>query len=89
MWKSILCLYTVPENQPTVTVTLQKPDSPGCVNDLRADFQAVPIPPGAVAANGTDMHMAIWQPSTDTMWNFGLCRKIMLRTIGNANGEVK
>jgi len=68
-------VYTVPQNQPTVTVTLEQPNSPGCVNDLRTDFQAVPIPPGAVAANGTDMHMAIWQPSTDTMWEFWAMEK--------------
>jgi hypothetical protein len=30
----------------------------------------VPIPAGAVQASGTDGHLTIWQPSTDTLWEF-------------------
>jgi len=43
----------------------------GCVDELKADYAAgVPIPDGATPAAGTDKHMAIWQPSTNTMWEF-------------------
>lgn len=31
-------------------------------------FASVPVPPDAVPANGTDRHLVIYQPSTDTMW---------------------
>jgi hypothetical protein len=57
-------VYTVPANQPTVTVAM-----PTNVN-LQAAMQAVPVPPGAAAAPGSDGQMIIWQPSTDTMWEF-------------------
>jgi hypothetical protein len=55
-------IYTVPAGQPTVSVTI--PYDP----NLQAALQAVPIPPGAVSAPGTDGQMIIWQPSSDTMW---------------------
>ena len=37
---------------------------------LERDFDAVPIPAGARPAAGTDGHMVIHQPSTDTLWEF-------------------
>jgi hypothetical protein len=41
----------------------------GRVNpDLQAAFSAVPLPPNAQPATGTDNVMIIYQPSTDTMW---------------------
>ena len=58
-------VYVVPFSQPTQQVTL---DSYG--PDLQQEFDAVPIPAGAVAASGTDKHMVVWQPSTDRMWEF-------------------
>jgi hypothetical protein len=57
-------IYTVPAGQPTVPVAM-----PTNVN-LQAAMQAVPIPAGAIAAPGTDGQMIIWQPSSDTMWEF-------------------
>jgi hypothetical protein len=30
--------------------------------------EGVPIPPNAHPANGSDHHVVIWQPATDTMW---------------------
>ena len=36
---------------------------------LQHDLRWVPIPAGAVPSNGTDKHMVIWRPSTDTMWD--------------------
>jgi hypothetical protein len=37
---------------------------------LQQSWQTVPIPSNAQAALGSDEHMVIWQPSTDTMWEF-------------------
>jgi hypothetical protein len=58
-------VYVVPANQPAQHVTL---DSWG--PDLQAVFDAVPIPCNAKAAAGPDEHMAVWQPSTDRIWEF-------------------
>ena len=60
-------VYTVPAGQPTVSVTL---DSQYAEPDLRAAWQQVPIPTNAQPAVGTDGHMIVHQPSTDTMWEF-------------------
>ncbi|WP_324967094.1 hypothetical protein [Mycobacterium sp.] len=57
-------LYIVPAGQPTVTV--QIPSNP----NLQAAMQAVPIPSGAYPAPGTDGQMIVYQPSSDTMWEF-------------------
>lgn len=37
---------------------------------LQEAWNSVPIPPGAVGANGTDKHCVVWQPSTDKLWEF-------------------
>ncbi len=62
--------YVVPPNQPTVKVTL---DTWG--PDLQSAWNAVPIPTGATAANGSDESMSVWQPSTDKMWDFWLAHQ--------------
>lgn len=64
-------VYTVPANQPTVRVALDNTDP-----QLQSAFQAVPIPPGAHPAAGTDHHMVISQPSHDRMWEFWLTQKL-------------
>jgi hypothetical protein len=56
-------VYTVPADQPTVHITLDQ-QSP----DLQSALDAVPLPPAASAASGTDGTLIVWQPSTDTMW---------------------
>ncbi len=61
-------IYTVPANQPTVKVTLDGPN-----RDLQSAWEAVPIPAGAQPAPpvlGGDGHLVVWQPTTDTMWEF-------------------
>src|SRR5918912_1003676 len=60
-------IYRVPAGQPTARVKLDQ-FNPA----LQAAFDAVPIPPGARAAAGSDANMVVWQPSTDTMWEFWL-----------------
>jgi hypothetical protein len=44
--------------------------------ELARQWQAVPIPAYAQPANGTDSEMTIYQPSTDTMWEFWQARKV-------------
>ncbi len=64
-------LYTVPAEQPRVPVALDANDSA-----LRAALAAgVPIPPEAQPAGGTDGQLIVYQPSSDTMWEFWRARK--------------
>jgi len=67
-------VYTVPKTQPNVKVNLLKSGS-GCVEELRQAFEAVPLPPDAKPAAGTDEHLALWQPETNTMWEFWSMKK--------------
>ena len=66
-------IYTVPATQPTVSVSI----APGCHSDpgLIAQFRAVPIPPEASPANGSDHSLVIWQPSTDTEWELWVAQR--------------
>lgn len=43
---------------------------------LAAQWHAVSIPDYAAPADGTDMEMCIYQPSTDSMWEFWETRKV-------------
>lgn len=61
-------IYTVPAGQPTVKVLVNKPNSSGYA--IQAAWAAVPLPPGAQPAKGTDKTLAVWQPSTDKLWEF-------------------
>lgn len=63
-------IYVVPPDQPTVRVA-GPPDRP----DLQAQWDAVPLPPDARPGAGSDGSLALWQPATDTYWEFwGLTR---------------
>jgi hypothetical protein len=59
-------ILTVPANQPTVPVALDshEPDS-----TLSSAWSAVPLPSSARPSPG-DNDLAVWQPSTNTMWEF-------------------
>jgi hypothetical protein len=65
-------IYTVPRGQAGLPVEIDRPsDMYTNATDaaaLERRLAAVPIPPGARPAAGTDRHMVIWQPETDTMW---------------------
>ncbi len=64
-------LYTVPADQARIPVVLDNNDP-----SLKATLAAgVPIPDEAQAAGGTDGQMIVYQPSTDTMWEFWRARK--------------
>ena len=65
-------VYTVPADQPTVRVTL---DNDAASTSRRRSSacrsRAAPAPP-----TGSDRHMVVWQPSTDTMWEFWVARRL-------------
>jgi hypothetical protein len=60
-------IYTVPADQPSVTVTL---DPTSKAPALQAAWQAVPLPAGAQPAAGNEKVLVVWQPSTDRLWEF-------------------
>ncbi len=60
-------IYVVAANQPTVRVRL---DRNRTERSLQAAWNAVPLPPDAHPASGTDAHLVVWQPSTDRLWEF-------------------
>ncbi len=61
-------VYTVPREQSRTRVSLALP--PGYAPHLESRFADVPMPAGARPATGSDGHMVVWQPSTDTLWEF-------------------
>ncbi len=63
-------VYTVGPDTPTQRVAVDI-YAPG----LQRDFERVPIPANAREAAGSDRHMTVYQPSTDTLWEFWLARR--------------
>jgi hypothetical protein len=60
--------YVVPKGQPRVDVKL---DTGSWGAELQTALNdGVPIPADAMPAAGTDGHMTIYQPATDTLWEF-------------------
>jgi hypothetical protein len=43
---------------------------------LETQWEAVPMPSDAVPADGTDAEMTIYQPSTNTIWEFWMASKV-------------
>ena len=64
-------VYVVGADVPTVTVGFNDCQHKGYFDPgLARQWEAVPIPAGAEQADGTDAEMCIYQPSTDTIWEF-------------------
>lgn len=69
-------VYTVEEDHPTTRVVWvdgdRQPHPPGTGQDLQSTFNEVPVPTDLeqLQADGTDGHIVIHQPSTDTLWEF-------------------
>jgi hypothetical protein len=83
-------VYRVSANQQRVRVHLDRPVYPGTSPDaLDQAFRAVPIPPGAHSAAGSDGHMVIWQRSTDTMWEFWHARIVEGRWYAGWGGRIR
>lgn len=67
-------VYEVEADQPTVRVTLDDDKDYGR-EELQRDFAEVPLPADARPAAGRDGSLVVWQPSTDTMWDFWRLRR--------------
>jgi hypothetical protein len=63
-------IVTVSARQPAVRVRLDTNYPP-----LAHDFSRVPVPPNARPASGGDHHLVVWQPSSNTMWEFWLMHR--------------
>jgi len=60
-------IYTVSDTQAKVKVTLEDASKTPA---LQLAWDAVPLPPAAKPARGTDRHLVVWQPSADKLWEF-------------------
>lgn len=70
-------VYVADASTPTVTVSFWDCQNKGYADQgLVAQWSAVPIPSYAQASDGTDGEMTIYQPSTDTIWEFWQARKV-------------
>ena len=70
-------VYVVDADAPTTEVTewdCQKKKFKD--KNLAQQWSAVPMPREAEAGNGNDSEMSIYQPSTDTIWEFWQARKV-------------
>jgi hypothetical protein len=66
-------IYTVPQTQPAVKVEYEVPYGHKVGSQeaaLESAWSAVPLPPEAKPAAGTDRDLVVWQPSTDRLWEF-------------------
>ncbi len=63
-------IYRAKRDQPRVRVRLDT-----SYPQLQRELRSVPIPEGAQPASGSDRHMVVWQPSTDTMWELWLAEQ--------------
>ncbi len=69
-------VYIVSQDTPTIQVGEWDSQNKGFKNPkLAAQWEAVPIPEYAAQADGTDAEMCIYQPETDTLWEFWNARK--------------
>jgi hypothetical protein len=69
-------VYVVGPDVPTVRVTEWNCQKKGNTDpNLTHQWEAVPIPFYAEQADGTDAEMTIYQPSTDSLWEFWQARK--------------
>jgi hypothetical protein len=76
-------VYQVPLNQPRFSVWIDRSamyTNPADAAVLQAEMAHVPIPPNAQPAAGTDRHMIVWQPSTDTEWELWLAYRGLVTT---------
>lgn len=64
-------VYTAAAGTPTTKVQVWDCQNKGYADaNLAAQFASVPIPSGASPSSGTDGEMTVYQPSTDTIWEF-------------------
>jgi hypothetical protein len=64
-------VYVAPAGTPTVRVRVWDCQHRGYTDSrLQAQWMAVPVPRYAQAAAGSDKEMTVYQPSTDSLWEF-------------------
>jgi hypothetical protein len=68
-------VYTVAAGVALINVGYNNTDGTSFDTGLQTQFTGVPIPTYAVPADGSDMEMVVYQPSSDTMWEFWLTVK--------------
>lgn len=69
-------VYVADASTPTVTVTQWDCQGSGSISSgLASQWQGVPIPSYAEPASGSDAEMVVYQPSTQTVWEFWKARK--------------
>lgn len=70
-------VYIASENATTVKVTEWDCQKKGYSDvSLAEQWLAVPIPDYAVPSKGTDGEMTVYQPATDTLWEFWQAKKV-------------
>jgi len=70
-------VYVADANTATVRVTEWDCQKKGFSDPKLAEqWKAVPIPEHAEPADGTDAEMTVYQPSSDTLWEFWQARKV-------------
>lgn len=70
-------VYLADRDAPTVEVVEWDSQNKGHKSPaLAAQWKAVPIPDYAEPAEGTDAEMSVYQPATDTLWEFWNARKV-------------
>lgn len=70
-------VYIASAGAPTVKVTQWDCQKKGYSDaSLAEQWAAVPIPDYAVQSKGTDGEMTVYQPSTDTVWEFWQAKKV-------------
>jgi hypothetical protein len=79
-------VYTVAADQPTVRVHLDR--GRDFEPQLSAAFAAVPLPPGATPAPGSDGELVVWQPATDKLWEFWRLRRENGRWFASWGGKM-
>ncbi|HEY7631762.1 MAG TPA: hypothetical protein VH817_13720 [Thermoleophilaceae bacterium] len=62
-------VYQVPAHQATTRVWVDHPPSANA-DTLEEQLARVPIPTDAQPSNDSDSRMVVWQPSSDTQWEF-------------------
>ncbi|MBS1882600.1 MAG: hypothetical protein JSS97_06545 [Actinobacteria bacterium] len=69
-------VYVVGPGQPTSKVTIVPENGAPVDPRQQASLMAVPIPANASPAKGSDRHLVVWQPSTNSMWEFWELRNV-------------
>jgi hypothetical protein len=70
-------VFVADANVPTVKVTEWDCQKKGFKDSgLAQQWAAVPIPTYALPSNGTDAEMTVYQPSSNTVWEFWQARKV-------------